>query len=125
MDDYLDLATFLEAAAARLRTLRPPSFFDVYRDGKAITADEAAYICNCSPETIRRRCAAADNTRPLGKLIAHTLWLIDLAGLLDWIEVHQGKPARLAAETRARENAKTRPRQHNSLPFVATATSAE
>jgi hypothetical protein len=81
---------------------------DAYHDGSAFGSEVAAVICGCSPDTIRRRAVdAATGGQPLGILQAG-VWLFDLRRLLNWIEQHQGKPARLAAESRARKNAEMR-----------------
>jgi len=71
--------------------------------GDMLTTDAAGYIAGVSAETIRRRAVeAAMAGRPIGVQLA-SIWLISRARLLDWIEQHEGLPARLAAETRARQ----------------------
>jgi hypothetical protein len=74
-----------------------------FHAGDMLTTDAAGYIAGVSAETIRRRAVeAAMAGRPIGVQHA-SVWLISRARLLDWIEQHEGLPARLAAETRARQ----------------------
>jgi hypothetical protein len=114
-----DLADRLEAAAAEatavLRqiaaTSRDRDWVDEVVDagGDGLKSDEAAYVAGVHVDTLRRRAEAAALTdRPIGYLMAGSAWLISLRRLLDAIERRDGKPARLAAETRARKNAELR-----------------
>jgi hypothetical protein len=108
-DDPDRIPRMLEQMAAELRQRpRVRDWVDAYHDGSAFGSDVAAVIYGCSPDTIRRRAVdAAAAGQPLGILQAG-VWLFDLRRLLNWIEQHQGKPARLAAESRARKNAEMR-----------------
>jgi hypothetical protein len=97
------VAKCLDTLAAELRR-RPAgrNWIDEFLSGEILRSDQAAVIADVSPETIRRRCeAAALTNRHLGVLIAGSVWLVSREGLLDWIELREGKPARLAAATRA------------------------
>jgi hypothetical protein len=117
MDD--PVAAALDTLAAELRR-RPASrtWIDDYFAGEMLYTDQAAVIAAVSSETIRRRCeAAALTNRPLGILIAGSVWLVSLSGLLDQIELREGKPARLAAATRAEKLAESG-RRHKK-PFAA------
>jgi len=109
MDDPDRVPRMLEQIATELRRRpRVRDWVDAYHDGTAFGSDVAAIICGCSPDTVRRRAdAAAAAGQPLGILQAG-VWLFDLRRLLNWIEQHQGKPARLAAESRARKHAEMR-----------------
>jgi hypothetical protein len=125
-DDPRHLAQRLEEIAAELRQRpRVRDWVDAYNDGEAFGSDVAAFICGCSPDTIRRRAdAAAAAGQPLGILNAG-VWLFDLHRLLNWIEQHQGLPARLAAESRARKNAEMRlSLQNRPLPASGAAVAA-
>jgi hypothetical protein len=107
MGNY-DLAKLLERAAAELRQLAAPAdWVDAFVDGDAIGTDFAAYICDCSAQTIRRRATdAAAAGKPLGIWFAQSVWLISKRRLLDDIEREEGRPGRLVAETRAAQYAK-------------------
>jgi len=94
-----DLARLLEQAAAELRQ-RPEGrhWIDEYLSGEMLYTDEAAAVYAKGAETVRRRCeASADTNRPLGILLAESVWMVSLARLLDDIEKREGKPAMLAA----------------------------
>lgn len=94
-----------------------------YHDGEALKTDEAALVAGCSAATIRRRAAlAAENGKPIGVQFAKSVWIISLARLLDHIEHHDGKPARLAAETRTEKLLKTRAAPQLSVHSVGAAT---
>jgi hypothetical protein len=105
MDDR-EVANKLIELARALQQHRPVrDWVDAHREGSAFGSDTAAHLCDCSTDTIRRRAVdAAAVGQPLGILQAG-VWLFDLRRLLDWIERHQGLPARLAAETRAKKSA--------------------
>src|SRR6266566_9399052 len=93
------VAKALDTLAAALRR-RPASrtWIDEYLSGEILLTDQAAVLAALSSETIRRRCeAAAPTNRPLGVLIAGSVWLVSRSQLLDQIELREGKPARLAA----------------------------
>jgi hypothetical protein len=84
-------------------------------DGDGLTSSSAAYIADVSTDTIGRRAdAAASTDRPLGMLMAGAVWLISLRRLLDSIELRDGLPARLAAQSRADKNACLRLLPQNS-----------
>ena len=104
--DNCEVANKLIELAGALQHHKPlRDWVDAHRDGTAFGSDVAAFICGCSPDTVRRRAVdAATAGQPLGILQAG-VWLFDLRRLLDWIGRHQGLPARLAAETRAKKNA--------------------
>ena len=106
MPDY-DLIERLEAVATEavaVLRLRPVTgdWVSAFGDGDAIGTDEAAYIWDCVPETVRRRAEAAARTKhPLGIWFAQSVWLISKARLFDAIEARDGLPGRLAAISRA------------------------
>lgn len=73
-------------------------------DGECIDSDEAAFIAGTSRQTIRRRAdAAATAGKPIGVLLAKSVWLISLQRLLRWIELNEGLPERVAAERRVKK----------------------
>jgi hypothetical protein len=75
---------------------------DAWADRECIDTDEAAIIAGTSRQTIRRRAAdAATAGKPIGILLAKSVWLISLQRLLFWLEQNEGLPARVAAERRA------------------------
>ena len=124
MADDSDLAQLLEQAAAALRQ-RPKTrnFIDDYFSGEMLRTDQAATIAAVSSETIRRRCeTAALTNRPLGLLIAGSVWLVSLSRLLDQIELREGRPAMLAAATRAEKIAEMRSSPQQSLRSRVAAT---
>jgi hypothetical protein len=108
MDDC-DLAKKLIELAGALQQRKPAhDWVDAHRNGSAFGSDVAAFISDCSPDTIRRRAdAAAAAGQPLGILLAG-VWLFDLHRILKWIEEHQGRPAFLAASSRASKNTEMR-----------------
>jgi len=124
-----DLAGRLEAdvaeAAAALRQIAPGrDWLDqlLDADGDALKSDEAAYVAGMSTDTMRRRAeAAADAGRPIAVLMAGAMWLFSERRLLAWIEARDGRPARLAAETRARKSRDLRSSPQKS-PETAVAT---
>ena len=124
-----DLAGRLEAdvaeAAAALRQIAPGrDWLDqlLDADGDALKSDEAAYVADMSTDTMRRRAeAAADAGRPIAVLMAGAMWLFSERRLLAWIEARDGRPARLAAETRARKSRDLRSSPQKS-PETAVAT---
>lgn len=109
-DDPIDLPDLLERAAAEMRQLAAPAcgdWVDAFVDGDAIGTDFAAYVCDCSAQTIRRRATdAAAAGKPLGIWFAQSVWLISKRRLFDDIERAEGRPGRLVAETRAAQYAK-------------------
>ena len=109
-DPIDDLPELLERAATELRQLAAPAcgdWVDAFVEGDAIGTDFAAYICDCSAQTIRRRATdAAAAGKPIGVWFAQSVWLISKRRLLDDIERDQGRPGRLVAETRAAQYAK-------------------
>jgi hypothetical protein len=125
-----ELADHLEAVATQavtaLRLVTPThdwldQLLDPYGDG--LKSDEAAYVAGVSVDTARRRAeAAALTNKPIGILMAGAVWLFSLRRLLDAIELKDGRPGRLAAQSRAEKNAVLRFQLQNSacLP-VATA----
>jgi hypothetical protein len=95
-------AATAEAVAALRKVPVSSDWVSAFGDGDAIGTDEAAYIWNCVPETVRRRAEAAAGTdHPLGIWFARSVWLISKARLLDAIEARDGLPGRLAAMSRA------------------------
>jgi hypothetical protein len=96
----------LAELASRLREPSSDAYdwVGAFRDGDVLTTDTAGHIAGVSAETIRRRAVeSAALGRPIGVQHA-TIWMISRARLLDWIERDEGLPARLAAETRARNH---------------------
>jgi hypothetical protein len=111
MDDRCDLADQLEATALRavtaLRLVVPGrDWLDeiLDTDGDLIRSDQAAYIAGVSADTVGRRAeAAALAGKPIGALMAN-IWLISLRRWLDAIEDKDGRPARLAAQSRVAQS---------------------
>jgi hypothetical protein len=125
MDD-LNLAELLDQTATALRQRVPGvDWVDAFCDGDAVPTDIAASIAGCSTSTIRRWCAeAAEKGHPIGVLFAGSNWLVSLRRLLDWIEQNEGgKPARLAAVTRANNIADLKLRDQDSIRFDRVASS--
>jgi hypothetical protein len=123
MDDP-DLTRLLDLVKAAWRK-RPESrdWIDEYLSGEILLTDQAADIAGVSSETIRRRCeSAALTNRPLGILIAGSVWLVSLARLLDQIELREGRHGRLIAESRAKKYAEMRSSPQLSPRRVGTAT---
>jgi hypothetical protein len=123
-DDPKHLAQRLERIATELRQLPARNdWIDAYLAGEILLTDQAADIAGVSSETIRRRCeAAAATNRPLGILLAGSVWAVSRQRLLDSIEVREGKPAMLAAATRAEKYTAMRASPQESLRRVAVAT---
>jgi hypothetical protein len=124
-DDPAQLAEHLEQIAAMVRRLPAASdWIDAYLSGEILLTDQAAEIAATSTETIRRRCeATASTSRPLGVLIAGSVWLVSRSGLLGWIEAHEGgAPAMLAARSRAEKLAEMRSSPQQSLRRRVAAT---
>jgi hypothetical protein len=124
-----DLIARLETAAteavAALRRRRPASddWVSAFVDGDAIGTDEAAYIWDCVPETVRRRAEAAAGTdHPLGIWFAQSVWLISKARLFDAIEVREGLSGRLAAVSRATKYTEMRAQPQLLSRFKRAAT---
>jgi hypothetical protein len=106
-----------EAAQALKQTAPARDWLDEVSDpaGDALKTDEAAHIAGVSVDTVRRRAEAAVNTsRPLGILLAGSVWLFSKRRLLDMIEAREGRPARLEAESRARKSVDLRSRPQHS-----------
>lgn len=109
-----ELADHLEAAASEavqaLRRLDQPRDWvdEIQPGGDVLRVDGAAFVAGIHPDTLRDRAKAASASgKPIGYLVAGAVWLISRHRLLDWIEAHEGRAARLAAETRARKSAET------------------
>jgi hypothetical protein len=103
MNEQERIARALEQITAQVRQLpRPSDWIDAYSEGDAISTDIAAHIAEVSSATIRRRAAeAAACGKPLGILIAGSIWLISKTRLIDWIRDHESEYAALCATTRA------------------------
>lgn len=123
--DHIGDDVLLTELAARLAARPPPlDWVSAYSSGDAIKTDAAAIVAGCSAQTIRRRAEeAADTARPLGVLLAGSVWLISLHRLLDHIELNEGLPERLAAETRARKLLEMSAPQQTLQRSVAATTS--
>jgi hypothetical protein len=125
IDNPAQLAEHLEAAAAVLRqTATPRDWLDqlLDADGDALKSDEAGFIADVHPDTMRRRAeAAAAAGKPIGILLAGAMWIFSLRRLLDAIEAKAGLPTRLEAETRARKSRDLRSSPHISaqIPIAA------
>jgi hypothetical protein len=93
----------LEQITAQVRQLPPSNdWIDAHGTGDAVSSDAAAFIAGVSSATIRRRATeAAACGRPLGILIAGSIWLISKRRLIDWIRADEGEHAALCAITRA------------------------
>lgn len=117
-----ELADHLEATATQavtaLRLVTPArDWLDeiLHASGDGLRSHEAAYIADFSTDTVCRRAeAAALIGRPIGYLMAGSVWLISLRRFLDAIELKDGRPARLAAQYRADKNAVLRSLPQNS-----------
>jgi hypothetical protein len=97
-------ATTAEAVAALRKLPMSSDWVSAFEDGDAIGTDEAAYIWNCVPETVRRRAAVAAGTnRPLGVWFAQSVWLVSKTRLFDAIETREGLSGRLSAVSRAKK----------------------
>jgi hypothetical protein len=126
MTNKNDLAGHLEAAAVILRQCAPGrDWLDqlLDADGDALKSDEAGFIADVHPDTMRRRAeAAAAAGKPIGILLAGAMWIFSLRRLLDAIEAKAGLPTRLEAETRARKSRDLRASPHIPAPLpIATA----
>lgn len=98
-DDPQTLAAELDTLARRIRRLpQGGDVIDLIAAGELLTTEQAADISERDQETIRRWCEDGS----LGVKQAK-FWLIGTRRLLDYIEQHQGKHARLVAETRAKK----------------------
>jgi hypothetical protein len=77
MDNHRDLAGHLEAAAVILRQCAPGrDWLDqiLEANGDALKSDDAAFIADVSPDTVRRRAeAAAVAGKPIAVLMAGAL----------------------------------------------------
>jgi hypothetical protein len=125
MNDPDRVPRMLEQIAAELRQPRPAcgDWVSAFASGDALGTDGAAYVANCSAQTIRRRATeAAASGNPIGVWFAQSVWLISLARLLDWIEEHEGRPGRLAAMTRAKKYAALNAPLQNAMPRERAAT---
>jgi hypothetical protein len=107
IDDQRALAAELMKLADRVRQLETSGdVVDQILNGALLSLEQAADVCECSDEKIRRACEAAAATKhPLGVRWAGR-WLLGKARLLDMIERgkldgRRGKHARLIAEGRA------------------------
>jgi hypothetical protein len=123
MDARCDHADKLEAAAAqavaalRLAVVPGRDWLDELLGvgGDGLTSTEAAIIAGTSDSTVRRRAVdAALTDKPIGILMAGAVWLFSLCRLLDAIEEEKGRPARLAAQSRADKNAGLRGQRQKS-----------
>jgi hypothetical protein len=103
MDEQERIARALEQITAQVRQLPPSNdWVDAYGAGDAVNSDAAGFIADVSSATIRRRATeAAACGKPLGILIAGSIWLISKRRLIDWIRDHEGEHAALCAMTRA------------------------
>jgi hypothetical protein len=104
-------------AVARLsqsKTAGAGDWVDAYRDGEALSSDQAGAVANVSPDTIRRRCGeAADIGEALGIFVGG-VWLVSLRRLLADIERRKGRPELAAAEARAKKMLDSRDLQSSS-----------
>ncbi|MGY4287743.1 hypothetical protein ACVWXO_006963 [Bradyrhizobium sp. LM2.7] len=105
MDQQERIARALEQITAQVGRLPPANnWVDAYSAGDAVNSDIAGFIADVSSATIRRRAAeAATCGKPLGILIAGSIWLISTRRLIDWIRDHEGEHAALCATTRAKK----------------------
>jgi hypothetical protein len=101
--EHLEDAAAQAIAALRLDAL-DRDWLDEILDssGDGLKSDQAAFVAGVSVDTARRRAeAAAFTDKPIGILMAGAVWLFSLRRLLDAIELKDGRPARLAAQSRA------------------------
>jgi hypothetical protein len=122
MDDPRAIAEALHRAADSVARLDAVDWVDAHlRNHDIRSTDEIAYICECSPDTVRRRAIdAAAVGHPLGIMVAG-VWLLSLNRTLDWLEHNIDLHARRRAEFRARENADLRPRPQTEAEIVPDA----
>ena len=77
-------------------------WIDAWIEHDCLDTDEAAIIAGTSRQTIRRRASdAAAAGKPIGILMAKSVWLISLRRLLRWVEHNEGLSGRVEAERRA------------------------
>jgi hypothetical protein len=105
MDEQECIARALEQITAQVRHLPALNdWVDAYSTGDAVNSDAAAFIAGVSSATIRRRASeAAACGKPLGVLIANSIWLLSTRRLINWIRDHEGEHAALCAMTRAKK----------------------
>lgn len=107
-----DIAERLEGIVAELRQVDADhDWLAQYlaADGDAIKSDEAAFIADCSTDTVVLRARRAAGTdAPIAILLAGAVWLFSRRRLLASIEIRDGRPGRLAAESRARKSTEMR-----------------
>jgi len=121
--ELTDDAVVAEVKARFART-KTADLVEVYHSAEMLRTDEAMVIAGVkSTETIRRWCVeTTDIGGPIGIHFAKGVWFVSLARLLGYIERHEGKPERLAAESRAKKLRKTRSAPQESLLSVAAPT---
>jgi hypothetical protein len=104
------MADFRQLIADVRQLTRDDDVVGLILTGNALNLQQAAYVRQCSDETIRTACEkAAGTNNPLGAMVAGR-WIIDPSRLLDWIERDFGKPARLVAKSRL-ENLYAQPQE--------------
>jgi hypothetical protein len=98
------LIALLEQALTDAKQLdREEDVMCLVRDGYALTIEMAADILDCSTERVRQICERTlDIGNPIGFKFKRD-WNVVTNRLLDWVEEHSGKHARLIAEDRAKK----------------------
>jgi hypothetical protein len=124
-EQLTDALAKAQVAATALRQRAPGGdWVDAFCDGDAVATDIAAFVAGCSTSTIRRLCVeTAKAGHPIGVLIAGSNWLVSLRRLLAQIEQSDGRPAYLAAQTRANKIADLKLRDQTSIRFDRVASS--
>jgi hypothetical protein len=123
--NHLETAAALAVAALRRGGIGRDWLDELLRfPGDVLRSDQAAYVWDVSDDTIRRRAeAAAFTDTPIGYLMAGAVWLVSLRRLLDAIEREGGRPARLAAQTRANKIGVLRFQPQTSAAFAVVTAS--
>lgn len=105
MTDDAQIAVKLDQIARELRSRPPAHWIDAFAAGDVVGSEAASAILDVSPITARRRAAeSVIGKRPIAVCIGNT-WLFSVSRLLDDVEHEGGRPARLAAMSRAQKYA--------------------
>jgi hypothetical protein len=104
------LVTDAEKVVAAARQIKRDNDVVTHVRADALSLKEAAFVAECSIETIRRRCerTVAKKGALGGKF--QGAWIIDMTLLLDWIEKKRGPDGRRIAEERLQRVLEERPR---------------
>jgi hypothetical protein len=122
---HREIADQLEQLAVTLRQ-EPPlrGWIAQFKNGEVLTSTQAAFVCQVSSQCIRSWCEQKSTTdRPLGLLIADSVWLVDLGELLRVIEIRRGRHGVLVAKDRAKKYAQIWSAPTKPTPNLVTAKS--